>query len=347
MPARFRQNRLFLVINILLITLGLTYLLLQLGSTATLGIIQSKHRAMLASPLLVLWGLTILIWVIMMTQRLRHARDRQRKSTANALPMRSTTRPTTRQPHVHDVWANSQMTTRRQHLDGNSIFGGPQTIGHSLQQNSILVLNQANSAAAIAFAFDHVTKPTSWTKELLLQLEWFQFEQVCINFFEHIELSAVSLFNGPDADVSLAIKRGQDSLDALAKCAAGNTIIDIEQIRALYAVMKQAHIVQGFFITAGQFTVQAKRAARGVGLFLIDGATMFEKIISMTPAQQETLLEIAIKGDYLTPSCPLCLKKMSLRESEFSTFWRCVDYRSCKGQIRPDRAAVPPLPSPS
>ena len=124
----------------------------------------------------------------------------------------------------------------------------------------------------------------------------------------------------------------------------GKSVVGIEQIRALYAVMKQERVAQEFFITSGQFTDEVKRAARGVGMFRIDGSTMLEKISALTPSQQENFLAIAIKDNYLVPSCPLCLKKMALHDNEFTAFWHCTNHRNCRGQLQPERVKSAALP---
>lgn len=349
MCASTNQNRLFCVINLLLIGLGSVYLLLQLESIGAFTIVDAAHRTMLAAPFTVLWGLTIIVWLVMVIQRFRHTRTRGRKRALKKLlseePARTTVRPT----FIHDVWANSRITTRatrQQNSDINSVLGAPHTSGHTLQQNSILALKATNQAAAVAFALDHVTKPISWSDTLLAQLEWHHFEQVCICFFDQIGFTAVSSFEGPEAEISLHIRQTDGTNTAgLVKTKAGQSIVGIEQVRAFYAAMKQERVAQGFFITSGQFTDEAKRAARGVGMFLIDGSTMLEKIYAMTPSQQEKLLAIASKDRYRVPACPLCLKKMALQENEFTAFWRCTDHRNCRGQLRPERAKSAALPT--
>ena len=200
MRANTNLNRLFFAINLLLIGRSSAYLLLQLGSISGLTIVDEAHRTMLSAPLTVLCGLTIIVWLVMVIQRFRHTRDRERKrafkKNLSQEPANTTTRPT----FIHDVWANSRMTTRTErqpNSDINSVLAAPYESSNTLQQNSILALTATNQAAANTFALDHATKPVSWSDTLLVQLEWRRFEQVCIYFLSRLVLRQSVRFKDP------------------------------------------------------------------------------------------------------------------------------------------------------
>lgn len=62
--------------------------------------------------------------------------------------------------------------------------------------------------------------------------------------------------------------------------------------------------------------------------------------------KQRRLLEVALEGDYRTPTCPQCDIKMVLRESKKGRgnggqFWGCVRYPRCKQTLvyKPHRAS--------
>lgn len=167
-------------------------------------------------------------------------------------------------------------------------------------------------------------RPTGWTLGVLQQLEWRRFEQVCIGFIETIGYSGVSISNGPTDEASLyLIQHDAAMTHALVKTLGGNTTVEVDQIRGLYAAMSRQNILHGFCITAGEFSPEALAAARGVGLFSIDGITLLQALLLMSPVLQEDLLKRVSQGDYATPTCPSCGKSMVLREAGSNALWRC------------------------
>lgn len=333
------QDRLFFVVNIVLIVLGLAYVLLQFGVADAVTRDDDSAIPAITDSLLAIWLVTIFLWLVMLGRRSRqllaHRRIRSisRRKRHQSIP--------TRHPAHDDVWSTIQETTRQQFTP---IDGEPMTLQEPtdlIQQNSMHAQREANSRLTADSALAPVAKPTEWTLQLLQCLEWRRFEQVCMDFFGSISLRATSVLNGPEAAVSLRLLQPDSKTTyGLAKTVAGIAVVDIEQIRALYAVMTHQHILRGFCLTAGTFTAQARTAARGVGLVVIDGATLFEKIVMLPPARQQALLALALEGDYMTPSCPICREKMELREADFNAFWRCSDYPTCKEQLRPTPKAT-------
>lgn len=327
------RDRAFLVVNIVLIVVGLAYLLLQFGFGDALTVVDDSALSLISTLIFIAWLAIIMLWIVMVGQRQKQRRARRRIKGIARRKSRSPLWP--REPAVADVWSTVQSSTQQQfpYSDGISILLQP--TDEVLHQNSIhadLVSNSKLGTNAMLFLSE---PPTGWTLLLLQRLEWLRFEEICSEFFESIPLQATSLSTGPGEAISMRLTQPDSkSTYALAKIVAGDTVVDIEPIRALYAAMTQQRILRGFCVTAGTFTTQARAAARGVGLFVIDGATLFEKIISLPQERQNALLELALEGDYMTPSCPLCRQKMVLRESGFTSLWRCSSYPSCKAHMR-------------
>jgi restriction system protein len=68
---------------------------------------------------------------------------------------------------------------------------------------------------------------------------------------------------------------------------------------------------------------------------LISGSHFIHKIKKLSEENQAKLLDIALEGDYMTPTCPQCDVKMTLREGKKGKnpgqqFWGCVRYPRCK-----------------
>ena len=305
--------------------------------------ISNVDAARIADLLFAAWIAVTLVWLVMVAKRRRRERARQdatgkrvRRDTASALVSRSPG------PHskLPDAWANSVAGS---HLWHPTIGGHANTLhplGESQSQTVSHALLAANSRLKVDALLGRPARPTAWTLGVLQQLEWRRFEQVCLGFLETIGYSGVSISSSPTDDASLyLIQHDKDMTHALVKTVAGNTVVDVDQIRALYAAMSRETILQGFCITAGELAPQALVAARGVGLFAVDGTTLLQTLTSMPALQQEDLLRRVFQGDYATPSCPSCGKKMAPRDTGINEFWRCSDYPVCKAQLRPPQAS--------
>ena len=151
-----------------------------------------------------------------------------------------------------------------------------------------------------------------WTLELLKQLEWRRFEELCTAYFEALGTASGSL---------------------VLHCKAWSAYpIGIKSVRELRGEMAAAKVGQGVLVTSGRFSREAASLAAKESIELIDGVGFLEKLSAMAPEKALALLKLATKGDFLTPTCPLCSIKMSARKStgEGRTFWGCQNYPRCK-----------------
>lgn len=339
MASKHDRDPAFFIVNIILIVSGFACVALRLGLVNQLAFIDNESTSRIADLLLATWGGVIILWLVMVARRRRRERAR-RLSAGTRVRRRTAATPGARPLAPHsvqpDAWSNSVMSTpfRQQTVIGPS--NTLQPLGHSQHQTVAQTLLQANSKLKVDALLGRPAQPTAWTLGVLQQLEWRRFEQVCIGLVETIGYSGASISNGPTDEVSLyLIQHDAVMTHALVKTVAGNTVVEIDQIRALFAAMSRQNILQGFCITAGEFAAEALAAARGVGLFAIDGATLLQTLNSMPPVQQEDLLKRVFQGDYAIPSCPSCGKIMTLRDAGINAFWRCSDYPTCKAQLRP------------
>jgi restriction system protein len=175
--------------------------------------------------------------------------------------------------------------------------------------------------------------PPIWDLTLLQRLEWKRFGEVCEKFYrlKGISCQPVSpaLAYGPDL---LLQQAGTESPTALVKCKPwshpphGERVI-IETVGR----MSGLRIGKAFIFTPGQFDQDAVRLARESRVTLIDGP-MFLAMINRLPARQrEMLLVFAARGDYATPTCPSCGRKMRriIMDQANAKGWRCSDSRHC------------------
>jgi restriction system protein len=146
-------------------------------------------------------------------------------------------------------------------------------------------------------------------------------------------------------DVQL-FQNGQTSPVMIIQCKAWDAYkVGVKPVRELYGVMAADKVPNGAFFTTGEFTAEAETWARDKTLDLVNGREFLTRIQSLSPAQQQTLLDLATAGDYTTPTCPSCDVKMVLRtagkgRSEGNDFWGCPNFsRGCKQTFKITRNA--------
>jgi len=151
-----------------------------------------------------------------------------------------------------------------------------------------------------------------WTPELLKQLEWRRFEELCAAYYE---------------------ARGVIPKDVVLHAKAWDAYrVGVKSVRELRAAMSAAKVGDGVLLTSGRFTQEAVNLARQEGIETIDGAALLDRIAALPPEQGAALLKFATQGDFLTPTCPSCSIKMISRKStnEGRKFWGCRNYPACK-----------------
>ncbi|MDY0227983.1 MAG: restriction endonuclease [Saccharofermentanales bacterium] len=181
------------------------------------------------------------------------------------------------------------------------------------------------------------TVPREWSLEVLQSLEWKRFETVCA---EHIGMTGYEPKEtriGADGGVDIWVyKPGIKKAVGIVQCKAWKSYkVGVKPVRELLGVMAKEKVAQGKFITSGEFTAEALAFVEGEKLKLITGEMFLTSIRKLPPEKQKELLEIAVSGDYRTPTCPQCGVKMTLRQGqgEWRDFWGCPSYPRCKATL--------------
>jgi restriction system protein len=177
-----------------------------------------------------------------------------------------------------------------------------------------------------------------WTPELLKQLEWRRFEELCVAYFEAIGSHTRVSAPGPDGAVDIYVEEGSPDAATLVQCKAWDAYrVGIKAVRELRGAMTAAKVGKGVMITSGRFTQEAFTYAAKENIQLIDGAAFFDRLTALAPDKSLALLKFATHGDFLTPTCPACSIKMTSRQStkEGRKFWGCRNYPRCKQTIAP------------
>lgn len=180
------------------------------------------------------------------------------------------------------------------------------------------------------------SKPHQWNDTILKVIEWRRFETVTIEFLRLSGFVARETKAGADGGVDITIHRADNPESrGIVQCKAWNTYkVGIKVVRELFGVMAADRVSMGMVITSGEFTPEAEEFASGK-MKLVDGRRFLEHIRKLPEDQQQHLLDVALEGDYTTPTCPQCDIKMKLRESSKGRnaggkFWGCVRYPRCR-----------------
>lgn len=171
------------------------------------------------------------------------------------------------------------------------------------------------------------------TLDLLRQIDWKNFEEVCAAYLRLMGFIAKTQSHGPDGgiDITLAMPDAPDQVVGLVQCKQWSSQVGPKQVRELLGVMTDAKVSEGMFITTSTFNVEAQVFGETNRIDLIDGERLMHLIQKHPPEAQARLLNIATQGDYLTPTCAACGVKMVRRNGrQGSAFWGCTNYPRCK-----------------
>jgi hypothetical protein len=174
-----------------------------------------------------------------------------------------------------------------------------------------------------------------WTAELLKQLEWRRFEELCAAYFETLGFRTRIARSGAGGGVDIHLLAGvSDRTSIVVHGKAWDAYrVGFKAVRELRSAMASASAVEGVLVTSGRFTPEAVDfAKREESIQLIDGADFLAKITALAPEKALALLKFATQGDFLTPTCPSCSIKMISRKSTGGgrKFWGCRNYPHCK-----------------
>lgn len=178
------------------------------------------------------------------------------------------------------------------------------------------------------------SKPTEWSLELIRDLEWKRFEDVCQQFYEKKGIRSDTTALGPDGGIDIRLYQDDSGRPtSIVQCKAwGERYVGVKPIRELLGVMTHEKITKAFFMTSGSYSDEAKAVAQANRITLIDGNMLFMMIQRLPPPERESLLAFAIDGDYATPTCPSCGIPMVAKKGTNGRpdFWGCQNYPRCK-----------------
>lgn len=186
-------------------------------------------------------------------------------------------------------------------------------------------------------------KPAEWTIELLRDLEWKRFEDVCQKFYALKGIRSETTSLGADGGVDIRLYQDDSGKPtSIVQCKAWGRYVGVKPIRELLGVMAHEKIEKAFFMTSSHFTDEAKAFAKTNRITLIDGAMLVAMIKRLSDAQRQALLAFATEGDFTTPTCSSCGIKMRRVPGKGGKpdFWGCQNYPRCRQMIGVRAATV-------
>jgi len=173
----------------------------------------------------------------------------------------------------------------------------------------------------------------SWSPELIKQLDWKRFEELCAWYFEESGYQATVSSFGADGGIDILVHSSTGDLSAVVQCKAWiNKPVGVKEVRELFGVMHDRGCPNGVLIGLSGFSQDATAFAQNKSIDLISTSQLLN-LIAMLPAEtQARLLSKTTSGDYTTPSCPNCGIKLKLRTAKTTgkQFWGCPRYPQCK-----------------
>ncbi|WP_374479327.1 restriction endonuclease [Zoogloea sp.] len=181
-------------------------------------------------------------------------------------------------------------------------------------------------------------RPSAWSVELIRDLEWKRFEDVCQRFYASKGIHSATTPLGPDGGIDIRLFQNATETDkgkctAIVQCKAwGERLVGVKPVRELLGVMTHERIPKAFFMTSGGFTPDAKDIAKANHITLIDGEMFLMMILRLPEDVRQELLNFAIEGDYKVPTCPSCGIKMRVvaGSNGKAEFWGCFNYPRCR-----------------
>jgi len=179
--------------------------------------------------------------------------------------------------------------------------------------------------------------PTEWSIDLLRDLEWKRFEDVCQQFYALKGIRSETTPLGPDGGIDIRLYQDDsDTPTSIVQCKAwGKRYVGVQPVRELLGVMAHEKIEKAFFMASGNFSDEAKSFAQINRITLINGDMLVAMIKRLPDAERQALLAFATEGDFRTPTCPSCGIKMRHVEgtSGRTDFWGCRNYPRCRQKL--------------
>jgi ribosomal protein L37AE/L43A len=170
------------------------------------------------------------------------------------------------------------------------------------------------------------------TLELLRNLEWKRFEQIVALYYGETGVCAKCTCNGPDGGVDVRLHRnGEERPYCYIQCKAwGSEKVKLTTMREFLGVMAADKITEGIFLTTSDYWPEARTFAEANGIAALTADDFIRSFGALPAATRSRIVEEITSGDYTTPSCPSCSRKMVWKRS--ASFWACSKFPQCRSK---------------
>jgi len=172
-----------------------------------------------------------------------------------------------------------------------------------------------------------------WSLELIQSLEWRRFEQLCVGYYQSKDIAHVSIplaaNGGMDVYLFQDAERPRRATAVVHVRTRGPLATGVQGVRELLGIMYHERIERAFYMTNGVFTPEAKVLGHHHKVVLVDARVLLAMIQRLPEDRQQALLAEATKGDYESPTCPICGSKMVHASGSHGDYWGCSTYPEC------------------
>jgi len=177
-------------------------------------------------------------------------------------------------------------------------------------------------------------KPTQWSLQLLQDMDWKHFQELCAHYYESLGYitKPVPAGENKDVDIYLYKENNPNKIFGVIKCKKWRKLVGINLVKALFTLQSDKKIPLAIFFSTSGFSKTAISFCEKKHLKLISGEALLDQIRKLPLDIQQQLLTAAVRGDYTTPSCVKCHAKMVLHsnKNQNKQLWRCQHYEKCK-----------------
>lgn len=230
-------------------------------------------------------------------------------------------------------WADADSKVRLEPSEGKDVSSAPNAhVVRGVLGEPLHAYDSLTSPSSEDFA-----KPVAWSIDLIREVEWKRFEDVCQKYYELKGIRSETTPLGPDGGIDIRLYQdGTGMATSVVQCKAwGERVVGVKPVRELLGVMTHEKIDKAFFMTSGRFSEEAKEIAKANRITLIDGDMLLMMFKRLPEAAQQTLLAFATEGDYRIPTCPSCGIKMKriAGKAGRADFWGCHNYPRCRQKL--------------
>ncbi len=177
--------------------------------------------------------------------------------------------------------------------------------------------------------------PGQWSLELLQALEWKRFGLLCSAYYGHrqFRVEAADCGDKRGTDARLYFKALRDPV-AIVHCRAwGTRTVGVQPLRELLQAMEASKVPKGIFHAPSDYTNEAKAFAGAHRVQLVSGQQFVARLAELPEDVRRVVLELVTEGDYATPTCPACGRKMALHAPETGEVWACSGFPQCRATL--------------